>query len=60
MAVKRCSQFPQRDVALDWLTDAGWVIDSVADLDDRPGRMLVHAARVDERGHELGPTSTGY
>ena len=35
---------PARDVALDWLTDAGWVIDSVADLDDRPGRMLVRAS----------------
>lgn len=35
---------PVRDVALDWLTDAGWVIDSVDDLDDRPGRMLVRAS----------------
>jgi methyltransferase (TIGR00027 family) len=35
---------PARDVALDWLTDAWWRIDSVADLDDRPGRMLVRAS----------------
>jgi methyltransferase (TIGR00027 family) len=34
---------PPRAVALDWLTDAGWVIGSVADLDNRPGRMLVRA-----------------
>ena len=35
---------PARDAALDWLTDAGWVIDSVADIDERPGRMLVRAS----------------
>ena len=34
---------PARDVALEWLTEAGWVIDSVVELDDRPGRLLVRA-----------------
>jgi len=34
---------PAREVALDWLTDAGWSIGSVADLDNRPGRLLVRA-----------------
>jgi methyltransferase (TIGR00027 family) len=34
---------PSRDVALGWLTDAGWTIGSVADLENRPGRLLVQA-----------------
>ena len=34
---------PPRDVAFGWMTDAGWTIASVADLDDRPGRLLVRA-----------------
>jgi methyltransferase (TIGR00027 family) len=39
---------PDRDTALRWLGDAGWTIDSVADVADtapevRPGRLLVRA-----------------
>jgi methyltransferase (TIGR00027 family) len=34
---------PPRNVALGWLGDAGWAIHSVADLDHRPGRILVRA-----------------
>jgi methyltransferase (TIGR00027 family) len=35
---------PSRDVGIGWLTEAGWVVESVADLDHRPGRLLVRAA----------------
>lgn len=34
---------PPREVALDWLTEAGWSITSVADFDCRPGPLLVRA-----------------
>ncbi len=34
---------PPRDVAIGWLGDAGWVIRAVADLDHRPGRLLIRA-----------------
>jgi methyltransferase (TIGR00027 family) len=34
---------PSREIALGWLGDAGWAVHSVADLDHRPGRILVRA-----------------
>jgi methyltransferase (TIGR00027 family) len=34
---------PTCDVGLGWLTAAGWVVESVADLEHRPGGLLVRA-----------------